>query len=90
MYDYVLQYGFDQNIQKTIQEIKECLKKNEIEDRERKWLPHITIDLYNCKNQNEFIEQIAKQKFEPFVARIKYLWVYNCDMKLIKEYQLKS
>ena len=167
MYDYVLQYGFDKNIQKTIQEIKECLKNNKIEDRERNWPPHITIDLYNCKNQNEFIEQldktvgqiksfeiecknlnnfneetlyiepynkeillelkelfdkelakyrlesrkkreykphitlctnndltrakeIAKQKFEPFVARIKYLWFYNCDMELIKEYELKS
>lgn len=90
MYDYVLQYGFDKNTQKTIQEIKGCLKRNKIEDRERNWLSHITIDLYNCKSQNEFIEQIAKQKFEPFVARIKYLWVYNCDMELIKEYELKS
>ncbi|MCI8393408.1 MAG: 2'-5' RNA ligase family protein [Clostridia bacterium] len=167
MYDYVLQYGFDKNTQKTIQEIKGCLKKNKIEDRERNWLPHITIDLYNCKSQNEFIEQldkivgqiesfeiecknlnnfdeetlyiepynkenlmklkltldkelskyrletrkkreyrphitlctndnltrtkeIAKQKFEPFVAKIEYLWVYNCDMELIKEYELKS
>ena len=60
MYDYVLQYGFDKNTQKTIQEIKGCLKKNKIEDRERNWLPHITIDLYNCKSQNEFIEQLDK------------------------------
>lgn len=167
MYDYVLQYGFDKNTQKTIQGIKEYLKENKIEDRERNWLPHITIDLYNCKNQNEFIEQldktvgqiksfeiecknlnnfneetlyiepynkkillklkelfdkelakyrlesrkkreyrphitlctnndltrakeIAKQKFEPFVAKMKYLWVYNCDIELIKEYKLKS
>ncbi len=167
MYDYVLQYGFDNNTQKTIQEIKENLKKNNIEDRERNWLPHITIDLYNCKNQDEFVKQldkiveeigyfeiecknlnnfdeetlyiepynkekliklksifdtefskyrlekrkcreyrphitlctnddltkakeIVKQKFEPFVAKIEYLWVYNCNMKLIKEYELKS
>lgn len=109
MYDYVLQYGFDNNTQKTIQEVKESLKKNNIEDRERNWLPHITIDLYNCKNQDEFVKQLDKtveeigyfeiecknlnnfdEKTLYFVAKIEYLWVYNCDMKLIKEYELKS
>lgn len=55
MYDYVLQYGFDNNTQKYIQDIKDYLKLNDIEDKERKWLPHITIDLYNCKDQNNFI-----------------------------------
>lgn len=56
MYDYVLQYGFDDKSSRIIQEIKDYLKVNEIKDRERKWLPHITIDLYDCKDQNEFFK----------------------------------
>lgn len=167
MYDYVLQYGFDNNTQRYIQNIKDYLKANNIEDKERKWLPHITIDLYNCKNYNNFILEVddivddikhfclecknlndfdkktlyiepynkeklmqiketfnekldkyrldyrrkrvyrphitlctnenidentyklASQKFRPFVANIEYIWVYNQDMKLIKEYKLQ-
>ena len=52
MYDYVLQYGFDKETQDYIQSIKNTLKSNNIEDKERNWLPHITIDLYDCKNKN--------------------------------------
>lgn len=166
MYDYVLQYGFDTESKYYIQSIKDYLKNNRIIDRERNWLPHITIDLYNCKNEKEFIDkldvivekisafniefknlntcnnetlyiepynkeilmelkqyfntelnnymlekrrekkyiphatlctsntldksiQLAKQKFNPFISTIKYIWVYNRDMQLIKEYNLK-
>ena len=56
MYDYVLQYGFSKEIQNNIQEIRNYLKENNIKDTERAWLPHITIDLYNCKNREKFIE----------------------------------
>ncbi len=167
MYDYVLQYGFDKKTQMNIQELKDCLKKNGVMDKERKWLPHITIDLYNCKNQNEFIKEtdkiaekienfrikcnnlnsfdeetlyiepfnkenllelklvfdkelkeymleerkgrtyrphitlctnddltmakeIANKKFKAFEGMIEYLWIYDCNMKLIKEYKLKQ
>ena len=166
MYDYVLQYGFDTESKYYIQSIKDYLKNNRIIDRERNWLPHITIDLYNCKNEKEFIDkldvivekisafniefknlntcnnetlyiepynkeilielkqyfntelnnymlekrrkrkyiphatlctsdtldksiQLANQKFNPFISKIKYIWVYNRDMQLIKEYNLK-
>lgn len=58
MYDYVLQYGFDIESEKNIQNIKNYLKDNNIKDKERKWRPHITIDLYDCTNQNEFIEKV--------------------------------
>jgi len=58
MYDYVLQYGFDSDTQNYIQSIKDYLKINNINDEERNWLPHITIDLYNCKNQQEFIDKV--------------------------------
>lgn len=165
MYDYVLQYGFDIVSQNYIQSIKEYLKNNGIKDREREWLPHITIDLYNCKDQDEFINkldtiigqikgfdvefknlnsfynetlyiepynknklmdlkeffnkelteymiekrrerkynphatlcttdtlekaiQLANEKFNPFTSTIKYIWVYNRDMELIKKYNL--
>lgn len=166
MYDYVLQYGFDTESKYYIQSIKDYLKNNRIIDRERNWLPHITIDLYNCKNEKEFIDkldvivekisafniefknlntcnnetlyiepynkeilmelkqyfntelnnymlekrrkrkyiphatlctsdtldksiQLANQKFNPFISPIKNIWVYNRDMQLIKEYNLK-
>lgn len=167
MYDYVLQYSFSKKIQNNIQKIKDYLKQNNIKDKERKWLPHITIDLYNCKNESEFIAQVdsivediqsinvefknlndfdketlyiepynkekllefkkifdkrldkyrlehrrkrryrphitlctnenidentyklANEKFIPFIANVKYIWIYNQDMKLIKEYELK-
>lgn len=166
MYDYVLQYGFDTESKYYIQSIKDYLKNNRIIDRERNWLPHITIDLYNCKNEKEFIDkldvivekisafniefknlntcnnetlyiepynkeilmelkqyfntelnnymlekrrerkyiphatlctsdtldksiQLSNQKFNPFISTIKYIWVYNRDMQLIKEYNLK-
>lgn len=166
MYDYVLQYGFDTESKYYIQSIKDYLKNNRIIDRKRNWLPHITIDLYNCKNEKEFIDkldvivekisafniefknfntcnnetlyiepynkeilmelkqyfntelnnymlekrrerkyiphatlctsdtldksiQLANQKFNPFISTIKYIWVYNRDMQLIKEYNLK-
>lgn len=58
MYDYVLQYGFDTESKYYIQSIKDYLKNNRIIDRERNWLPHITIDLYNCKNEKEFIDKL--------------------------------
>lgn len=158
MYDYVLQYGFDTESKYYIQSIKDYLKNNRIIVRERNWLPHINIDLYNCKNEKEFIDkldvivekistfniefknsntcnnetlyiepynkeilmelnnymlekrrerkyiphatictsdtldksiQLANQKFNPFISTIKYIWVYNRDMQLIKEYNLK-
>ena len=166
MYDYVLQYGFDIESQNYIQSIKKYLKDNGIEDKERNWLPHITIDLYNCKNQHEFINKLdtiiedikefyidfktlntcndetlyiepynkkqlmnlkqffnkelntymlekrkerkyiphatlctsdtlnksiklANDKFSAFTAKIEYIWIYNSDMELIKEYNLK-
>lgn len=166
MYDFVLQYGFDNNTQKYIQNIKNYLKENHIQDKERNWLPHITIDLYNCKNESKFINivdsivkniqsfsidlknlndfdketlyiepynkeellkikeifnnileeyrlenrrnriysphitlctndninentyALANEKFEPFKANIEYIWIYNQNMRLIKEYKL--
>lgn len=167
MYDYVLQYGFDKETQNYIQSIKNTLKSNNIIDRERNWLPHITIDLYDCKNKKEFIEKldkivekinsfnidfknlnnfdnetlyiepynkdnlmklksifdeklklyrlesrlkreyrphvtlctnndlsiaykVANEKFSSFNGKIKYIWCYNQEMKLIKEYVLND
>lgn len=168
MYDYVLQYGFDKKTEQEIQNIKDYLKDNKIKDTERKWLPHITIDLYDCENKNEFIKKVdeivskvkcfkvdckklndldqktlyidpfnkqrllelksifdnelnnyrkqnrreriyrphitlctndyinqglydlAYNVFKPFSAKVKYIWIYNQNMDLIKEYKLKE
>jgi len=56
MYDYVLQFGFDNESQFKVQEIRNHIRQNGFVDRQRGWLPHITIDMYKCKNQNQFIE----------------------------------
>ncbi len=167
MYDYVLQYGFDKETQDYVQNIKNILKLNNVTDKERNWLPHITIDLYDCKNKDEFIEKvdkivqninsfavefrnlnnfdnetlyiepynknnlmllkslfdeklksyrlekrlkreyiphvtlctnddlssaykIAREKFSPFNGMIKYIWCYNQNMELLKEYILNN
>ena len=167
MYDYVLQYGFDKETQEHIQSIKNTLKSSNVEDKERNWLPHITIDLYDCKDKNEFIEKldkivknissfniefknlnnfdeetlyiepynkddlmnlksifdeelkpyrlekrlkriysphvtlctnndlsigykIANEEFSSFNGTIKYIWCYNQDMELLKEYILNE
>ena len=37
----------------------------------------------------DWMIQLANEKFSPFSARIKYIWIYNRDMDLIKEYSLK-
>ena len=166
MYDYVLQYGFDTDSSDKIQNIKDYLKSKNIQDKERNWLPHITIDLYNCKNEAEFISKLDKiienincfniefknfnnlegetlclepynkenlmrlkgvfdkeldsyrldkrrkrtyiphatictndtleisrklatRVFIPFIATVKYIWVYNQSMELIKQYNLQ-
>lgn len=166
MYDYVLQYGFDKDTQKYIESIKSFLKYNNIKDKEKNWLPHITIDLYDCKNEEEFIlkvdrivsninefeilcnnlndfdkktlyiepfqkdrllelknifnnelnkyrkenrikreyrphitlctndniddelYELANKKFNPITVKVKYIWIYNQKMELIKEYEL--
>ena len=167
MYDYVLQNGFDKETQEHIQSIKNTLKSSNVEDKERNWLPHITIDLYDCKDKKEFIEKldkivknissfniefknlnnfdeetlyiepynkddlmnlksifdeelkpyrlekrlkriysphvtlctnndlsiaykIANEKFSSFNGTIKYIWCYNQDMELLKEYILNE
>ena len=167
MYDYVLQYGFDKETEQFVQSIKNYLKENKIKDEERNWLPHITIDLYDCKDQETFIKKLdniisnikefnvrfinlndfngktlyiepfdtkelitlkqifnkeldeyrlentrnriykphitlcknddinqntydlAHNVFHSFIGDITYIWVYNQDMELIKEYELK-
>ena len=75
MYDYVLQYGFDTESKYYIQSIKDYLKNNRIIDRERNWLPHITIDLYNCKNEKEFIDKldVIVEKISAFNIEFKNL-----------------
>lgn len=167
MYDYVLQLSFPKNIQTEIQNIKDEIKKNNIKDKEKSWKPHITIDLYNCKKQDEFIKKvdstieklrlfniecknlnnfneetlyiepynkeelyqmklvfdneleeyrlehrktriyqphitlctnsdlskaklIANKKFKAFKTQVNYLWIYNSNLELIKQYELKK
>lgn len=78
MYDYVLQYGFDKETQEYIQNIKNILKANNVIDKERNWLPHITIDLYDCKNEKEFIK-----KLDEIIKNIKS---FNIEFKNINNF----
>lgn len=75
MYDYVLQFGFDGESQFKVQEIRNHIRQSGFIDRQRGWLPHITIDMYNCKDKEEFIEKIDKivenlQQFEIKMEKI--------------------
>ena len=54
--------------------------------RERKYIPHATLCTSDTLDKSI---QLANQKFNPFISTIKYIWVYNRDMQLIKEYNLK-
>lgn len=54
--------------------------------RERKYIPHATLCTSDTLDKSI---QSANQKFNPFISTIKYIWVYNRDMQLIKEYNLK-
>lgn len=54
--------------------------------RERKYIPHATLCTGDTLDKSI---QLANQKFNPFISTIKYIWVYNRDMQLIKEYNLK-
>ena len=54
--------------------------------RERKYI--ITLHFVQVMHWTKPI-QLANEKFNPFVSTIKYIWVYNMDMQLIKEYNLR-
>ena len=54
--------------------------------RKRKYIPHATLCTSDTLDKSI---QLANQKFNPFISTIKYIWVYNRDMQLIKEYNLK-
>ena len=88
MYDYVLQYGFDTESKYYIQSIKDYLKNNRIIDRERNWLPHITIDLYNCKNEKEFMDKldVIVEKISAFNIEFKNLNTCNNETLYIEPY----
>ena len=88
MYDYLLQYGFDIKSQSYIQDIKEYLKNNGIQDKERKWLPHITIDLYDCKNQDEFINKLDEiiENIKEFDIEFKNLNTFNNETLYLEPY----
>lgn len=106
MYDYVLQYGFDKETQDYIQSMKNTLKLNNVVDKERNWLPHITIDLYDCKNKDKFIEELDKivknissfniefRNLNNFDNETLYIEPYNKDnlisLKSIFDKELKS
>ena len=88
MYNYVLQYGFDKETQNYIQSIKNTLKSNSIEDKERNWLPHITIDLYDFKNKNIFIEKLDKivQNISSFNMKFRNLNNFDNETLYIEPY----
>ncbi len=57
-----------------------------LENRKNKiYKPHITL----CTNDDlTSATQISSQMFMPFNGKIKYLWIYNPAVNLIKEYDL--
>ena len=92
MYDYVLQYGFDKDTQKLVQKIKDYLKENKIKNEERDWLPHITIDLYNCKDQETFINKLDNiiANINKFKIRFKNLNDFDAKTLYIEPFDTKE
>lgn len=66
----------------------EELKLYRLESRlKRDYRPHITL----CTNNDiSNAYKIADEKFSPFNGIIKYIWCYNQEMELIKEYILNN
>ena len=56
--------------------------------KERIYRPHITL----CTNENinQSLYDLTHNVFEPFVAKVEKIWIYNQNMELIKEYKLKN
>lgn len=92
MYDYVLQYGFNKVTENFVKSIKNYLNENKIKDEERNWLPHITIDLYNCKNQEVFINRLNKiiTNINKFKIRFKNLNDFNKNTLYIQPFDVKE
>lgn len=66
----------------------EELKLYRLERRlKRIYRPHVTL----CTNNDlSIVYKIANEKFIPFNGAIKYIWCYNRNMKLLKEYILND
>lgn len=66
----------------------EELKPYRLERRlKRVYRPHVTL----CTNNDLSIAyKIANAEFSPFNGTVKYIWCYNQNMELLKEYVLKE
>ena len=66
----------------------EGLQEYRIENRKmREYRPHITL----CTNDDlTKAKEIANKKFKAIIGRVEYVWVYDCNMNLIREYKLKT
>lgn len=53
MEELILQFAFDREAMITIQDIRNHIRVNEFVDRQRGWLPHITINKYNVESQDK-------------------------------------
>lgn len=55
--------------------------------REKEYHPHVTL---STTNELEKAMTLALQKFQPFQAKVTHIWIYNRDMKLVKDYFLEE
>ncbi len=80
---------FNKNDLKKIKDLFDSgLNKFRLENRKNKiYKPHITL----CTN-NEITKaiKISEDMFKPFVGKVAYLWIYNPQVNLIKEYTLNK
>ena len=51
-------------------------------DKEKNWRPHITIDLYNCSNRDQFIEMI-----DEIIEKIKSFEIEFNNLKWKSDYE---
>ena len=59
-YNYVVCFMFDEPSSSKIQKMKNFLKENNIETKEKPWPPHITLDLYENIDKTTLIDKTSE------------------------------
>ena len=85
METYILQFGLDRDSQNFVQNIRNEIKLAGFVDRQRGWLPHITIDKYNDSNFNLLINNVESvlKNFSAFDIELKQLGNFDNETLFI-------
>ena len=83
METYILQFGLDKNSQDYIQNVRNEIRIAGFVDRQRGWLPHITIDKYDDSNLEELIERTNQVLADVTAFKINLETLNNFDKETL-------